>query len=582
MAKLILLQFLALFLLSASTHGAESPQTQEWEKKEMDSIGLPKTDMRKLEKLKLLPDKPSCGESDCTFDLYYFVGRGFNTGDSDRKNILYIPGGPGEIVDRQPHELEFLEQKHNVIYFDVRGTGLSLILGPNKYDRFLRARFITSDIEELRRKVIPNNKPWDAIYAHSYGTIVAQQYAKLPGPEKVKKLILSAPVSRHVDLDIEPHHEAMILSNLLNIYKHHTSNPDCKWNGVFNTLKILAADLISLWATGTSQEFLDRTNDFCFLTQGQVDEIKGKLKEHLKDFDARGSIGFVIANYNELAKGDDDFKAENPKAKYPYPERFFLALKQLELFGSPAQKSSDLPAEIKNRQVDAALIVGYYLLSDSQDAVSPKCNKRASIWKGLMKLIGVLNFGEHFCLRVEKAGDALESPKEPRSRSVRAANVLGIHDGLNRWPFRLLKVNNDCLKGKNLKDFASEASTTSKTGRDLLKRVGTDPDEPICLWNPKKYSHGIPTLILKGGADPVIAGGQAEDFIKNGVTNERVLIEFPELGHSWTAGLGAEGRKSLGTLVEKFLGLSDVQFRQQEDVKAILKDLRAVDRTPTP
>jgi pimeloyl-ACP methyl ester carboxylesterase len=110
--------------------------------------------MRKLEKLKLLPDKPSCGETECTFDLYYFAGEGFDTRDSNRKNILYVPGGPGEIADRQRRELDFLEQKHNVIYFDVRGTGLSLIPEPNRYDRFLRARTITSDIEELRRKVL--------------------------------------------------------------------------------------------------------------------------------------------------------------------------------------------------------------------------------------------------------------------------------------------------------------------------------------------------------------------------------------------------------------------------------------------
>ena len=46
------------------------------------------------------------------------------------------------------------------------------------------------------------SRPWDTIYAHSWGTVIAQRYAaKYGGPNepapKVKSLILSAPVDRH-------------------------------------------------------------------------------------------------------------------------------------------------------------------------------------------------------------------------------------------------------------------------------------------------------------------------------------------------------------------------------------------------
>jgi hypothetical protein len=112
--------------------------------------------------------------------------------------------------------------------------------------------------------------------AHSHGTIVAQHYARLLGPTKVKKLVLSAPVSRH--LDVELHHTVRIRSNLENIYKHYTSNPNCKWNGLRSMLENLSARLTNLFLAD-SKEFRDRTNDFCFLTQRQIDDINENLQK---------------------------------------------------------------------------------------------------------------------------------------------------------------------------------------------------------------------------------------------------------------------------------------------------------------
>ena len=92
----------------------------------------------------------------------------------------------------------------NVVYFDVRGTGFSVIPESNDYDQFLRADYVVEDIETLRKRLtgecatwdVPDWKlqrrellPWDAIYAHSWGTIVAQKYAA-KYPNMVRKLIL--------------------------------------------------------------------------------------------------------------------------------------------------------------------------------------------------------------------------------------------------------------------------------------------------------------------------------------------------------------------------------------------------------
>ncbi len=60
--------------------------------------------------------------------------------------------------------LELLEADgHNVAYLHVRGSGLSQIPQPNKFDRLLRADYVVEDIEKLRVKLLGNDIPWDAI-----------------------------------------------------------------------------------------------------------------------------------------------------------------------------------------------------------------------------------------------------------------------------------------------------------------------------------------------------------------------------------------------------------------------------------
>ncbi|MGH7828199.1 MAG: alpha/beta fold hydrolase, partial [Candidatus Binatia bacterium] len=171
-----------------------------------------------------------CGEERCTFGLHYFTSEGFDLRVRGRKTILFIPGGPGQIVDRKARPLSFLEKEYNVVYFDVRGTGHSLVERSNRYDKYLRAEYVIKDIERIREAL--KIKTWDAIYAHSWGTIVAQQYARMSedlsnaermgNPERgagnlVEKLILSAPVARRRKVT-ENDRNAMILSNIKEIY----------------------------------------------------------------------------------------------------------------------------------------------------------------------------------------------------------------------------------------------------------------------------------------------------------------------------------------------------------------------------
>ena len=80
--------------------------------------------------------------------------------------------------------------------------------------------------------------------------------------------------------------------------------------------------------------------------------------------------------------------------------------------------------------------------------------------------------------------------------------------------------------------------------------VGISSDEEICPWDPRTYLHKIPTLILVGGADPIVAGGQARSFYENGLTpGKRALIELQGVGHLMTPQMivdpvGCEDKKS--------------------------------------
>ena len=89
----------------------------------------------------------------CEFQLTYFLGDGFDLAKKQRLNILYIPGGPGAIVDpsNRSAALRLLERKHNVVYFHPRGAAQSAIDGDKEYDRFLRADYVVEDIEKLRQ-----------------------------------------------------------------------------------------------------------------------------------------------------------------------------------------------------------------------------------------------------------------------------------------------------------------------------------------------------------------------------------------------------------------------------------------------
>src|SRR4030095_6762503 len=127
-----------------------------WSAAEMDSLGLFEPRALRNKDIKVIKDivdvssdNPNGKELTCKFSLYYSFIKPADPNNQNPKNILFIPGGPGNIVDVRDvdpgsgepvNAVELLETiGHKVAYRHVRGSGFSKIPQLNKFDRFLRA-----------------------------------------------------------------------------------------------------------------------------------------------------------------------------------------------------------------------------------------------------------------------------------------------------------------------------------------------------------------------------------------------------------------------------------------------------------
>jgi len=158
--------------------------------------------------------------------------------------------------------------------------------------------------------------------------------------------------------------------------------------------------------------------------------------------------------------------------------------------------------------------------------------------------------------------------------------------------------NKPCITGEDLQKFVQSTSEKHKVLRKQAKKIGIIPGEQGCLWDPGKKDppHEVQTLILKGGADAVTAGCQAEEFFNHGLTEgKRVFIKFPGMGHMlrenirfWknlhflffevlTPNDESDWGNAYGILIDKFLTHDVPEYRNE--VKKQLDRLQAEDRT---
>ena len=126
-----------------------------------------------------------------------------------------------------------------------------------------------------------------------------------------------------------------------------------------------------------------------------------------------------------------------------------------------------------------------------------------------------------------------------------------------------------------------------------IEKVGIFNDE-IKSWDPAKFSHSVPTLILAGGGDPVVAGGQPEYIYNEALKGDRVLIRLPGIGHSMhlpsllTPGTLGDTKAchgetnsgqfllqdALGCLIASFVEMNIVSFKKAEIIDAMQNEFR--------
>jgi hypothetical protein len=317
-------------------------------------------------------------------------------------------------------------------------------------------------------------------------------------------------------------------------------------------------------------KFRKSTNNFCFLDSTRIDAIRATLEKKLSLVGLTyGSVSFVLENHKNLVDDDRDFRKE-----FPYPDKFFVALRILDRLGSPTQKDSDLDLENRSLQVDAALVVGYYLDSPRpQDASSKECNSKAQFFTTLFP-----DIADVYCRRFHEAAEMDTSSR--KNRSTRAAYVLGIHEGIHRWPVRLMgQPPPGCNRGSQFLAFANDPANDKKTAKTLLSKVGFEANKHVCAWDPAKHKHSVPSLILKGRMDAATHGCQAEHFFKAGLLNaNKIFVEFPNLGHDWISEIKPARKGDLRIILEKFIN-DPAQFRENGDAKRALSRLGAISRT---
>jgi pimeloyl-ACP methyl ester carboxylesterase len=282
---------------------------QVWDARDRSGLGADGDVIEKLVSVPLDPEKPK----DDHFDLYYFV-RTPRNGLAD-KTVLFCSGGPGEIVRTSDETIaDFLtEVEYNVVYFHLRGSGFSQIPPVNLFDRFLRTSYAVADIEQIRKDFLGEAGKWDALIAYSYGTVLAHRYAHCHSC-KVRKLILVAPISRHMFKesanafdDFAKNARLVHKMNLESIY-------DSKGDELEDEFKDLQGEN---GRPGKKDKILEKLF-------GDQDGIFQKIE------DAFGSVQFVINAYHDLKEELKKYDLDK------YSRDFFCKLRELRHVGSSA------------------------------------------------------------------------------------------------------------------------------------------------------------------------------------------------------------------------------------------------------
>jgi len=423
-----------------------------------------------LERLLRVPFDPD-DESAGEFDLFYFKHepQGSRRG---LKTVLFCAGGPGQIVrPSDDNYLRFLRDQ-NTAYRVVHFhlRGSGFSQFPPSND-FDRFLRTSYAVNDIEeiRKDVLKDEPWDGIVGYSYGTVLAQQYTSRY--EKEKRV------------------RKLILIGPLSMHKFTSATTPALAATVFDEYTSAEREIIKQ-VLGKIIEPL-RHEQFQKLDLEDRRQLETKLPLVLKQIEEEfGSEQFVFEQYGRL-KG----KLKEVLGK-DYSPNFFRQLRELRMIGWQNPDVGD-----PDRQIEAGRVIA----------------------TGLMPELELKKLGE------VDSGEAL--PLDRSDESYRTHYVMQIYDGVRPRFLKALAANHK----QNIRD--SLRKSTGRVGGTLpihqfIEKIGIAKDKPS-VWDPKEYKHGIPTLILKGEADPVTAVGQAEHYCEEALTGPRILLKLEGVGHGF-------------------------------------------------
>lgn len=221
-----------------------------------------------------------------------------------------------------------------------------------------------------------------------------------------------------------------------------------------------------------------------------VDKVFGSIEEKGifdRAEEAFGSLQFVIDSYCEL-------KNKNELEKYrlnKYSSEFFRQLRNLRMFGWPRSDMGESNEQVRiGHRLKEEIVYSHRMIDD--------CSAQ----------------------KHDSAGS-----------SKRAFYVIGAYDGINMPFLREWLKNGKQHVVDALRKSGGEANNLRNVNESIGK-IGIWDSETIEPWDPAQYKHDQPTLILKGSADTVPAGGASEYIFRNALRGPRTFIEFPGVGHS--------------------------------------------------
>lgn len=407
------------------------------------------------------------------FDLYYFIHMPIKKRAT--KTVLFIQGGPGRyspgpIEDSTMADFLIRNDEYNVAYFHVRGAGFSQVPGDNSYDRFLKTSFVVEDIEAIRSELVDLG----ILGADGrWDAVIGYSYGTV--------------VAQHYAASYQNALRKLVLIGAES--RHLFDLSDTAFTQITAEIRETnRTTLTKIFESFDPSEFPNMSPDKIVDVAFGTAERRGLFQLAEAKF---GSLGFLQGSYCQL-----EVQEELKKNGWDrYSSTFFRALRELRHVGWHPN--------------------------------SPDRKDQIQLAKRIRDEISKNGLGGDKCPR--------ELILDRTGSSDRVFYAVTIFDGINLRLLDALQRDPKKHVHEALRRSGGEAHYEKRINK-FIDKVGVSDNEIIVPWNPgrptsKKYDG--PTMILKGTADTVSAGGAAEHFFVKALTGRRVLLVYPGIGHSY-------------------------------------------------